>query len=99
MLENCYPYTPENAVKIDSIRAVVKKWRAERVVTDDEADLLLHDLILAVNRVANIAGTYGYYRSTWNAQALRPIEMVPSAFVKTRKGHEVVQGPVEVLAA
>ena len=77
---------------------MIKVWRAEEVATRDESDLLLHDLILAVNRVANIAGTYGYDRSTWNKQALRSIELLPSEFPATRTDHAVLQSPVELLA-
>jgi adenine-specific DNA-methyltransferase len=91
-------FSSENAAAIDAIRGALRDWRRDGRVTDAEADLLLHDLILAVNDVANIAGTYGYYRSTWNGAALRPLVLRPSEFAPDNRGHRVLQGRVEDLA-
>lgn len=89
-------FTGENAAKIDAIRRTIKRWRAAGL-HDDSADLLLHDLIMAVNSVANIAGTYGYFRSTWNKASLAPIQMVMSP--KNVRGRNlVVQGRLEDVA-
>jgi len=70
-------FTGENAAKIDAIRRQILSWRRDGL-KDELADLLLHDLILAVNRVANITGTYGYYRSSWNRESLKPLKLIPS---------------------
>lgn len=91
-------FTGANAARIDAMRAAIAGWGREGVVTPDEHALLLHDLVLAANDVANIAGTYGYYRSTWNSRALDPIELRPSAFRDVGGGHRVRQGRVEQLA-
>jgi adenine-specific DNA-methyltransferase len=45
------------------------------VVDEREEILLLADLLGAVNRVANIAGTYGCFLSIWTSQAMQPIEL------------------------
>jgi adenine-specific DNA-methyltransferase len=90
-------FTPENAGRIDAVRAQIRAWRD--VLPTSTHKLLLHDLILAVNDVANIAGTYGYYRSEWNRAALRPLVLQPSVFSASTSGHAVHQGKVEELAS
>lgn len=89
-------FTRANAARIDAVRAHVNGWSRAGALAPLERDLLHHDLILAVNRVANIAGTYGYYRSKWNPAALQPLELRPTAFTATAgPHHRVVQGKVE----
>jgi len=91
-------FTGTNAAKIDAIRAEIKKWR-QQGLPGQAVDLLIHDLILAVNRSANIAGTYGYYRSTWNRSSLEPLVLYPSEPIQHARVHEVRQGRVEDLAS
>jgi adenine-specific DNA-methyltransferase len=91
-------FTGSNAAKIDAVRAEIKKWRQQGLASH-AVDLLLHDLILAVNRVANIAGTYGYYRSAWNRASLEPLVLYMSAPLPHNRSHEVRQGRVEDLAS
>jgi adenine-specific DNA-methyltransferase len=88
-------FTGDNARRIDAIRATIRSWRARGLLAPAERDLLLHDLILAVNRVANIAGTYGYYRSSWNRAAMEPLRLEPSPPAGAAGEHAVVQGRVE----
>ena len=88
-------FTGDNARRIDAIRATIRSWWARGLLSPAERDLLLHDLILAVNRVANIAGTYGYYRSSWNRAAMQPLRLEPSPPAEAVDGHAVVQGRVE----
>jgi len=87
-------FTGENAQRIDAIRATIGRWRGAGKLEDLEADLLHHDLIMAANRTANIAGTYGYYRSSWNKAALEPLVLRPSEF-RGGGDHAVAQGKVE----
>jgi adenine-specific DNA-methyltransferase len=88
-------FTGDNAGRIDAIRATIRGWSARGLLAPIERDLLLHDLILAVNRVANIAGTYGYYRSSWNRTAREPLRLEPSPPAEGAGDHVVVQGRVE----
>lgn len=91
--------TSENAAKLDAMNAQIRAWLSEGRLTDLEHSLLRHDLIMAVNRVANIAGTYGHFRSTWSKAAISPIGLTPSKFISNfRIDHEVMQGPAEDLA-
>ncbi len=91
-------FTDGNARRIDGIRAAIASWWAAGALTGLERSLLLHDLILAVNDVANIAGTYGYFRSRWSPRARQPLLLAPSTFHPTVGSHEVRQGRVEEVA-
>jgi adenine-specific DNA-methyltransferase len=92
-------FTGGNAGRIDAIRATIRAWWARGHLAPIERDLLLHDLILAVNRVANIAGTYGYYRSSWNRSAREPLRLERSPPAGAGGEHAVVQGRVEETVA
>lgn len=91
-------FTGANAGRIDAIRQEVRKLRDLRCLTPREEHLLLHDLILATNRIANIAGTYGYFRSTWNQASLHRLVLRPTTFHPTSGKHRILQGRVEELA-
>jgi adenine-specific DNA-methyltransferase len=84
-------FTTDNAMRIDAVRAEAKRLLDAEDVTRGEHDLLLHDLALAVNDVANITGTYGYFRATWNDQSLVPLKLVREEFEPTSGDHAVMQ--------
>jgi adenine-specific DNA-methyltransferase len=91
-------FTADNAGRIDAVRRKIRRW-SKAGLPDSARDLLLHDLILAANRVANIAGTYGYFRSTWSGSSLSRLELRPTPKPPRSARHRVVQGKVEELAA
>src|SRR3989344_971090 len=62
-------FSPKNAKRIDGMRFWIKKMKQEGMISDLERSLLLHNLIMAVNDVANIAGTYGHYLSSLMGRA------------------------------
>lgn len=91
-------FTASNAGRIDAIREQLRHWEPQ--LTEVESSLLHHDLVLAANRVANIAGTYGHYRSTWSTSATRHVELRTTTFDSgPTEGHVVMQGAVEELAS
>jgi len=93
-------FSPGNAQKIDSIRLWIKKMHKEGSINDLEHSLLLHDLIMAVNDIANISGTYGHYLSQLIGRAKDPIELKQTIFNddKNSEGHTILQGYAEELA-
>ncbi len=93
-------FTAKNAQKIDSAREFIKKLKKENALTDIEYSLLIHDLIFAVNDVANIAGTYGHYLSKFVARTKQPIRFRITKFEKggNIEGHKILQGHAEELA-
>lgn len=62
-------FTVENASRIDGIRAQIGQWVASDAINEAEERLLIADLFGALNRVANIAGTFGCFLSKWTAQS------------------------------
>lgn len=93
-------FTTENAAKIDAIRYVIKDWYKKRLITDIEHSLLIHDLLMASNDVANITGTYGHYLSHFVTRALDPILLCPYQFEMDDNiiGHEIRKGYAEIIA-
>ncbi len=94
-------FSPENARKIDGMRACVRWLRESRQISDLEHSLLLHDLIMAANDVANIAGTYGHYLSRLAGRANEPLKLTRTPLVLPDDAgrHRVLQGYAEDVAA
>ena len=68
-------FTEENAARIDAMRSLISEWRATNEVDDIEERLLIADLFGALNRVANIAGTFGCFLSKWTNSSQNKIAM------------------------
>lgn len=70
-------FTIENAGMIDAVRAHIEHWEIDGLILSSEKTLLIADLLSAVNRVANIAGTYGCFLSKWQPQSLQALSLRP----------------------
>ena len=93
-------FTTENAKKIDAIREQINEWIDNGYVNKVEESLLKHTLIMAVNEVANISGTYGYFLADFKKNANTEIDLKPVEFCpENPKGHTVKLGFAENLAA
>jgi adenine-specific DNA-methyltransferase len=94
-------FSSKNAAKIDAIRKEIKSFRKKQIITEHEHSLLLHDLIMAANDIANIAGTYGHYLSKFVKRAETSMLLYPSAFSNVGKlvGHKVYRGYAEDVAS
>ena len=68
-------FTEENAARMDGMRALIRNWRVDSIITRTEEDLLLADLIEAASAVANTAGTFGCFLSEWSQTSLRPVQL------------------------
>ncbi|MFV0622663.1 DNA adenine methylase [Sphingomonas sp. ac-8] len=90
-------FTEVNAAKIDGIRLEIADWAASRLISEVETTLLLGDLISAVNRAANIAGTYGCFLSSWQRSALEPISLRPRPLRAERVHSTGIVGDVHQL--
>lgn len=90
-------FTSYNASKIDAIRSEIKKLKTRNIISDIEHSLLLHDLIMATNDIANIAGTYGHYLSKFIKRAEDNIRLAPSTFSTKGSidGHNIYRGYAE----
>jgi len=97
-------FSIENSMKIDSIINILNYWRDNQYISDLENALLRHDLILSVNPIANISGTYGHFHAKTVKRALDPLivksHLELTLFTNIEKGlvHKVYQGYAEELA-
>lgn len=92
-------FTSENAMKIDAIRNQMAIWEKQDRLTENEVILLRHNLILAVNDIANISGTYGYFLSKFSKSSMRPLVMEATEFNSYASlDNQVFQVPAEDLA-
>lgn len=78
-------FSVENGEKIDSIRGKIEEWRKTDQIDEDEYFYLLASLLLSVQKVANISGTYGAYNKFWDPRSkkslsLKFIKIIPSVF-------------------
>lgn len=83
-IERLY-FSEENGKKIDSIRMTIEEWLNKKQITEDEYFYLIASLLMAVQKVSNISGTYGAFNKTWDPRAkkqltLKFIEIIPSKF-------------------
>ncbi|KNH08584.1 ulcer associated adenine specific DNA methyltransferase [Candidatus Burkholderia brachyanthoides] len=62
-------FTEANAGRIDAARQQIAMCSKEGLLSTDEEQLILTDLLGAVNRCANIAGTYECFLAKWTAQS------------------------------
>jgi adenine-specific DNA-methyltransferase len=92
-------FSATNAAHIDGIRDGIRKLVMSGAITQVEHSVLLHHLILAANKVANISGTYGYFLRKLSRTARQPLAFDPVVFECTPGHHAVLQGPVEELAS
>lgn len=93
-------FTSENAAKIDAVREQIREWTENGLISDNEAAVLKHTLIMAVNKVANISGTYGYYLSSFKGSALEHFTMLPVPFdPSTNTRHTILQGFAEDISS
>ncbi len=88
-----------NAMRIDGVRDGIRKLAASGDITEIEHNVMLHHLIMATNKVANISGTYGYFLRKLSNAALQPISFEPIKFEWSSGDHVVFQGAVEEIAS
>lgn len=92
-------FTSSNACKIDAIRAKINDWIDKKLISENEEAVLKHTLIMAVNCVANISGTYGYFLSTYKKNTLEQIQLIPHQFEDIGNTDNIVlQGFAEDIA-
>lgn len=92
-------FTSSNASKIDAMREQINQWVDNNQITDIEESVLKHTLIMAVNRVANISGTYGYYLSQFKKNSLDNVKLIPVDFEDIgNTNHTIIQGFAEDIA-
>ncbi|EBX2782269.1 DNA adenine methylase [Pseudomonas aeruginosa] len=87
-------FTKENAARIDAMRGLIAEWKEAGDIDEIEERLLIADLFGALNRVANIAGTFGCFLSKWTSQSQERITMRPRALKANSVHVEATVGDV-----
>lgn len=87
-------FTEENAARIDAMRRLIAEWKSEGDIDEVEERLLIADLFGALNRVANIAGTFGCFLSKWTSQSQARITMQCRTLKSTNVCVEATVGDV-----
>ncbi len=59
-------FTVENGMKIDAIRIKIEEWFQNGYISENEYFYLLSSLLIAVQKIANISGTYGAFNKFWD---------------------------------
>lgn len=68
-------FTVQNASRIDAVRGQIESWHRDGKIDETERQLLLADLMVSTNQVANTAGTYGCFLRDWSPGSLRPLQL------------------------
>lgn len=87
-------FTEINAQRIDAIREKIYEWSEDNLITEIEKKLLIADLFSALNKVANIAGTFGCFMANWTKQSEGDLYLVPRKLKRQRVNVEVSVGDV-----
>lgn len=69
-------FTEFNAARLDGMRRQIQAWSVAGLLSANEEDLLLADLMQGANSVANISGTYGCFLKDWSPAARRSLQLV-----------------------
>jgi adenine-specific DNA-methyltransferase len=93
-------FSANNAKIIDGIRYNINKLYSESNISPKEYSLIIHDLIMAVNDVANIAGTYGHHMAKLTGRANDTIKLKPTELLllDDKGRHTVLKGYAEELS-
>jgi len=58
-------YTPHNGRRIDAIREQIERWRADKLITDEEESCLLAPLIYQASYCSNTSGVFKGFHKGW----------------------------------
>lgn len=92
-LERKY-FSTSNGKKIDAIRTQLEIWHKSNIINKYEFYYLLTCLLFAVQKVANIAGTYGAFNKFWDKRALKPLLLKPITPIHSNFKHKAVYDDV-----
>jgi adenine-specific DNA-methyltransferase len=81
-------FSLQNGMRIDAIRLKIEEWFQEGQISEEEYFYLLTSLLLAVQKVANISGTYGAFNKFWDPRAYKPLTLKYLDVIPSRFSHE-----------
>ncbi|MBF7068490.1 DNA adenine methylase [Campylobacter volucris] len=87
--ENRQYFSDENALKIDSIRTQIAKWKVEHFINEQEYYFLLASLLETADKVANTASVYGAFLKKLKETANKSMNLVSAEFEVSQNRHLV----------
>lgn len=87
-------FTTKNAGRIDAVRRKIWEWAQTGLISPIEECLLIADLLAALNRVANIAGTFGCFLSKWTSQSQGDLKLRCRPLKSSKTSLEIQVGDV-----
>lgn len=87
-------FTTINAERIDAVTETIHQWKRDGRINEKEFALLISDVILATNSVANIAGTYGCFMSKWTSTSQTVFRITPRPLREEPVDYEVMNRDV-----
>ena len=76
-----------NGEKIDAIRMKIEEWFKNNYITESEYFYLIASLLLAVQKIANISGTYGTYNKIWDPRAKKILKLEVIEIIDSKHEH------------
>ena len=87
-------FSISNGKKIDAIRIQLETWHRNNIINKHEFYYLLTCLLFAVQKVANIAGTYGAFNKFWDKRALKPLVLKPIIPIHSNFKHKAIYNDI-----
>jgi adenine-specific DNA-methyltransferase len=80
-------FSKYNGGKIDAVRNKIEEWFNDSQINENEYFYLLTSLLYAVQKVANISGTYGAYNKFWDTRSKKNIILKPVPIINSNNHH------------
>jgi len=90
-------FSDDNALKCDSIRSEIEKWKKEELINDNEYYFLLTSLLEWIDKVANTASVYGAFLKKLKKSAQKLMLLKPAEFYLNDNEHAVYNSDVNTL--
>ena len=82
----------DNAQKVDSIREAIENLYKEGTITELEKFYLVASLLVAINLVSNVSGTYGSYMKSWDKRAFKKLVLEHMPIIQNGRKNKVYLG-------
>lgn len=76
-----------NGKKIDAIRTKIQEWFENKQINEEEYFYLIASLLLSVQKIANISGTYGAYNKNWDPRSIKELKLQVIEIITSRYEH------------
>ncbi|WP_432653994.1 DNA adenine methylase [Staphylococcus haemolyticus] len=77
-------FQEKNAIKIDTIRRQIEKFRLDKIFNENEYSFLLASLLESVMRVSNTSGTYEAFFKNWESRSNKDFLFTPLSIEKRK---------------